>query len=100
MLHPIQHEACVNQRFQIEICRGFVRENGDWLHAGNVYTSDGAESFIRECCHKVKDLAGTDNVSMDSGFYDKEIVAECERLGVGFTITADQTAPVLCRYTE
>jgi len=80
---------------------GFIRENGDWLHgrlrSGNVYTSDGAESFIRECYHKVKELAAKVNISMDSGFYDKEIVAECERLGIGFTITADQTAPVMSK---
>jgi len=80
---------------------GFIRENGDWLHSrlrsGNVYTSDGAESFIRECYHKVKGLADTVNISMDSGFYDKEIIAECERLGIGFTITADQTAPVMSK---
>jgi hypothetical protein len=40
---------------------GFVRETGDWLHSrlrsGNVHTSDGAVSFIRECYHKIKDLA-------------------------------------------
>jgi hypothetical protein len=78
---------------------GFVRETGDWLHSrlrsGNVHTSDGAVSFIRECYHKVKDLADAVNVCMDSGFYDKEIVAECERLGMGFSITADQTAPLM-----
>ena len=78
---------------------GFVRETGDWLHgrlrAGNVHTADGAVSFIGECVHKVKDLAVRINIAMDSGFYDKAIVAECERLGVGFTITADQTAPLM-----
>lgn len=78
---------------------GFIRETGDWLHsrlrAGNTYTSDGAESFIRECYHKVKDLAGKVNVCMDSGFYSRDIVAECERLGIGFSITADQTAPLM-----
>ncbi|MBK7551672.1 MAG: transposase [Syntrophaceae bacterium] len=77
---------------------GFIRETGDWLHgrlrAGNVHTADGAVSFIGECVHKVKDLAERIDVAMDSGFYDKSVVAECERLGVGFTITADQTAPL------
>ena len=77
----------------------FIRENGDWLHSrlrsGNTYTSDGAVSFIRESYHKIKDFADTINVCMDSGFYDKEIVAECERLGIGFSITADQTAPLM-----
>ena len=78
---------------------GFIRETGDWLHgrlrAGNVHTADGAVSFIGECVHKVKDLAERIDVAMDSGFYDKSVVAECERLGVGFTITADQTAPLM-----
>ncbi len=77
----------------------FIRENADWLHSrlrsGNVYTSDGAVSFIRESSHKVKDLADRINACMDSGFYDKEIVAECERLQMGFSITADQTAPLM-----
>jgi len=77
----------------------FIRENGDWLHSrlrsGNTYTSEGAVSFIRESYHKVKDLADVINACMDSGFYDKEIVAECERLNIGFSITADQTAPLM-----
>lgn len=77
----------------------FVRETGDWLHSrlrsGNAHTSDGTVSFIRESCHKVKDLADTVNVCMDSGFYGRDVVAECERLGVGFSITADQTVPLM-----
>lgn len=77
----------------------FIRENGDWLHSrlrsGNTYTSDGAVSFIRESYHKIKGLADMINACMDSGFYDKEIVAECERLNIGFSITADQTAPLM-----
>jgi hypothetical protein len=77
----------------------FIRENGDWLHSrlrsGNTYTSDGAESFIRECYHRVKDFAEHINACMDSGFYDKEIVAECERLNIGFSITADQTTALM-----
>lgn len=44
---------------------------------------------------KVKDLADTINVCMDSIFYDKEIVQECDRLNIGFSITADQTAPLM-----
>ena len=77
----------------------FIRENGDWLHSrlrsGNTYTSDGAVSFIRESYYKIKGLADIINACMDSGFYDKEIVAECERLNIGFSITADQTAPLM-----
>jgi hypothetical protein len=77
----------------------FIRENGDWLHSrlrsGNTYTSDGAVSFIRESYHKIKDLAEQINACMDSGFYSKEIVAECERLNIGFSITADQTGALM-----
>jgi hypothetical protein len=77
----------------------FIRENGDWLHSrlrsGNTYTSDGAVSFIRESYHKVKDFAEQINACMDAGFYDKEIIAECERLNIGFSITADQTGTLM-----
>ncbi len=77
----------------------FIRENADWLHSrlrsGNTYTSSGAISFIRESYHKVKDRADSVHACMDSGFYDKEIVAECERLHIGFSITADQTGPLM-----
>jgi hypothetical protein len=77
----------------------FIRENGDWLHnrlrSGNTYTSDGAVSFIRESYHKIKDLAEHINACMDSGFYSKDIVAECERLNIGFSITADQTGALM-----
>jgi hypothetical protein len=78
---------------------GFVRETGDWLHSrlrsGNVHTSDGAVSFIRECYRKIKDLADAVNACMDSGYYDRDIVTECERPGMGFSITADQPAPLM-----
>jgi hypothetical protein len=77
----------------------FVGENGDWLHsrlrAGNIYTSDGAVSFLRESYHKVEGLAESITTRMDSGFYRSDVVEECERLGMGFSITADQTAPVM-----
>ncbi len=67
---------------------------GSRLHSGNKHTSDGA---VRESFHKVKDLADTINACMDSGFYDKEIIAECERLGIGFNITAEQRAPLMAK---
>jgi hypothetical protein len=77
----------------------FIGENGDWLHsrlrAGNMYTSDGAVSFVRESYHKVEGLAESIATRMDSGFYRSDVVEECERLGIGFSITADQTAPVM-----
>jgi hypothetical protein len=77
----------------------FIGGNGDWLHsrlrAGNRYTSDGAVSFIRESYHKAEGLAGRITTRMDSGFYQTDVVEECEQLGIGFSITADQTAPVM-----
>lgn len=59
------------------VCQGDRRH---WLHSrlrsGNVHTSDGAVSFIRQCYHKIKDLADAVNACMDSGYYDKDIVTE------------------------
>ena len=81
----------------------FIGENGDWLHsrlrAGNIYTSDGSVSFLRESYHKVEGLAGMIATRMDSGFYRSDVVEECERLGIGFSITAYQTGPAM-RHVE
>lgn len=76
----------------------FRAENGDWLHLrmrrGSAYTSKGAVSFLVECLGKLPPTMWV-RLRGDSGFYDKRLVEKCERKGVTFTITADQTARLL-----
>lgn len=81
----------------------FIAENGDWLHMrlrrGSAYTTRGAESFLSECLRRLP-VGLRVKLRGDSGFYKKGFVEECERRGIQFTITADQTAPLLETITQ
>jgi len=87
-----------NKKFGYHPLFCFIAENGDWLHMrlrrGSAYTTRGAESFLAECLRRLP--AGLSvRLRGDSGFYKKAFVEECEKRGVQFTITADQTGPLL-----
>jgi len=75
----------------------FIGETGECLHmrlrGGNVYSSDGAVSFLREVLGKVN--AYIIRIRGDSAFYRKDFVDECERKRIIFTITADLTVSLL-----
>jgi len=79
----------------------FLGETGDWLHfwfrRGNRYTSERGEDFLRECLALLPKGVKQRYLRGDSGFYDKNFVVECEKAGIGFTITADQTASLMAR---
>jgi Transposase DDE domain group 1 len=54
--------------------------------------------FLRETCKRLPQRAVT-KLRADSGFYSKAVVQWCEAHGVLFSITADQTEPLLAAIT-
>jgi len=74
---------------------GFLAENGVCLthefREGNVPAQSGTLRFLRQClslCPRIKYLRS------DSAAYQAEVIEECEKRGLGYTITADQDAGV------
>jgi DDE family transposase len=76
----------------------FWAEEGELLFShlrrGSAYTARNIVWFLRET---VKRVPATANKSLraDSGFYSKSVVEWCEAHDFIFTITAEQTAPLL-----
>jgi hypothetical protein len=76
----------------------FWAEEGELLFShlrrGSAHTARNVVWFLRETVKRVPAGIPT-TLRADSGFYSKGVVQWCERYGVSFTITADQTAPLL-----
>jgi Transposase DDE domain group 1 len=64
------------------------------LRRGSAHTCRNVLWFLRETGKRVPDQAAL-ALRADSGFYRKEVVQWCEAHHVRFSITADQTAPLL-----
>jgi hypothetical protein len=76
----------------------FWAEEGELLFShlrrGSAHTGRNVLWFLRETFKRVPAPAAL-ALRADSGFYSKEVVQWCEAHYVRFTITADQTAPLL-----
>jgi Transposase DDE domain group 1 len=76
----------------------FWAEEGELLFShlrrGSAHTARNVVWFLRETRKRVPDTA-VKKLRADSGFYSKAVVEWCEAEGFTFTITADQTAPLL-----
>jgi hypothetical protein len=76
----------------------FWAEEGELLFShlrrGSAHTARNAVWFLRETRKRVPADVPL-KLRADSGFYSKAVVEWCEREGATFTITADQTAPLL-----
>lgn len=76
----------------------FWAEEGELLFShlrrGSAHTSRNVRWFLDETLKRVPAQAAL-ALRADSGFYSKEVVQWCETQHVRFTITADQTAPLL-----
>lgn len=68
------------------------------LRRGSAHTARNVVWFLREARKRVPADVPL-NLRADSGFYSKAVVEWCEREGGTFTITADQTAPLLAAIT-
>jgi hypothetical protein len=80
----------------------FWAEEGELLFShlrrGSAHTARNIRWFLRETRKRVPDTASK-QLRADSGFYSKAVVEWCEVHGFIFTITADQTAPLLAAIT-
>ena len=76
----------------------FWAEEGELLFShlrrGSAHTARNAVWFLRETRKRVPADVPL-KLRADSGFYSKAVVEWCEHEGATFTITADQTAPLL-----
>jgi hypothetical protein len=76
----------------------FWAEEGELLFShlrrGSAHTARNVVWFLRETRKRVPATAAK-KLRADSGFYSKAVVKWCEAEGFTFTITADQTAPLL-----
>lgn len=76
----------------------FWAEEGELLFShlrrGSAHTCRNVGWFLRETFKRVPPQAAV-ALRADSGFYSKEVVQWCEAHHLRFTITADQTAPLL-----
>jgi len=76
----------------------FWAEEGELLFShlrrGCAHTARNVRWFLRETLKRVPPTTDK-RLRADSGFYSKTVVEWCEAEGVTFTITADQTGPLL-----
>jgi Transposase DDE domain group 1 len=80
----------------------FWAEEGELLFShlrrGSAHTARNVVWFLRETFKRLPQRAVT-KLRADSGFYSKAVVEWCEAQGFTFTITADQTEPLLAAIT-
>jgi len=80
----------------------FWAEEGELLFShlrrGSAHTARNVRWFLRETLKRVPPTA-VKKLRADSGFYSKAVVEWCEAEGFTFTITADQTLPLLAAIT-
>jgi len=78
----------------------FWAEEGELLFShlrrGSAYTARNVVWFLRETLKRLPCGVPT-KLRADSGFYSKAVVGWCDTQGFTFTITAEQTAPLLER---
>src|SRR5262249_48273795 len=80
----------------------FWAEEGELLFShlrrGSAHTARNVLWFLRQTLKRVPETV-VKKLRADSGFYSKEVVEWCETEGFTFTITADQTEPLLAAIT-
>jgi Transposase DDE domain group 1 len=80
----------------------FWAEEGELLFShlrrGSAHTARNVTWFLRATFKRLPQRTVT-KLRADSGFYSKTVVRWCETHGVTFTITADQTEPLLAAIT-
>ena len=90
-----------NGVYSLQPFYAFVDETDELAHvelrAGNTHPGAKAVRFLRRCLKKKPAGVRAVFLRSDSALYQREVVALAEREGIEFTITADQTAPLLAR---
>ena len=88
-----------NGIYSLQPMYAFVHETDELAYArlrsGNTHPGNKAIPFLRQFKRQIPPSVTEVHICSDSAFYNKEVVGFCERMGWGFTITADQTAPLM-----
>jgi hypothetical protein len=86
---------------------GFRADTGEWVYGrlqrGGAYTSAHAEQLLAECLKRVSKSVQRVKTRSDSGWYKGGYLEACEQCTtheVIYTITADQTNPLLEKVAE
>jgi len=87
-----------NGVYSLQPMYGFVHETDELIHAelrsGNTHPGAKGAAFLRRMERKIPKEVKTLYLRSDSAFYNKEVVALCEKREWTFSITADQTGPL------
>jgi Transposase DDE domain group 1 len=88
-----------NGIYSLQPMYGFVHETDEMIHcelrSGNTHPGAGGAGFLRRLKRKVPSGVKSVHLRSDSAFYNKDVVEFCEKGKWTFTITADQTGPLM-----
>ncbi len=88
-----------NGIYSLQPMYGFVDETDELIHSelrsGNTHPGAGGRGFLRRLKRKIPACTKGVYLRSDSALYAQEVVEFCEGEGWSFTITADQTAPLM-----
>jgi len=90
-----------NGIYSLQPMYGFVHETDEMIHcelrSGNTHPGAGGTGFLRRMKRKLPSTVKTMHLRSDSALYTKNVVEFCEEEKWTFTITADQTGPLMKR---
>lgn len=94
-------EKSYNGIYSLQPMYAFVHETEEMLHSelrtGNTHPGAKAVAFLRRMSRKIPARIQEIYLRSDSAFYNKAVVEFCEGKGWQFSITADQTGPLMRR---
>ncbi len=97
-------EKSYNGIYSLQPMYAFVHETEEMLHSelrtGNTHPGAKAVAFLRRMSRKIPASIREIYLRSDSAFYNKEVVEFCEGKGWQFSITADQTGPLIRRVED
>ena len=92
-------EKSYNGIYSLQPMYAFVHETDEMIHSelrsGNTHPGAKAVAFLRRMRRKIPAGIRAIYLRSDSAFYNKEVVEFCEEKGWQFSITADQTGPLM-----
>lgn len=85
--------------YSLQPLYAFVHETDELVHAelrsGNTHPGAKARAFIRRLKRKIPKGVSNIYLRSDSAMYNKEVVQLCEQESWSYSITADQTGPLM-----
>ena len=88
-----------NGVYSLQPMYGFVHETDEMIHgelrSGNTHPGAGGAGFLRRLKRKIPEGVKEVHLRSDSALYAQKVVEFCEAEGWSFTITADQTTPLM-----